>query len=153
LIPLPPGTEMFQFPGFASPSKDGDDVALNHAGLPHSAIQGSPRVCRSPWLIAAYHGLPRLRVPRHPPHALARLTQRPAKQSTRDLLRVTKLQLSLVMIRYPTITTTIRCQTAQRVRSSSEPCTRKSKLGLDVETSDYRGRLSGGWCPSTRQIS
>src|ERR1700712_3019505 len=32
------------------------------------------RVCRSPWLIAAYHGLPRLRVPRHPPHAFTRLT-------------------------------------------------------------------------------
>ena len=32
------------------------------------------RVCRSPWLIAAYHGLHRLCVPRHPPHAIARLT-------------------------------------------------------------------------------
>jgi hypothetical protein len=31
-------------------------------------------VCRSPWLIAAYHGLHRLCVPRHPPHAFARLT-------------------------------------------------------------------------------
>jgi hypothetical protein len=44
------------------------------AGLPHSAIQGSQDVCSSPWLIAAYHGLHRLRVPRHPPHAFARLT-------------------------------------------------------------------------------
>jgi hypothetical protein len=44
------------------------------AGLPHSAIQGSSPVCGSPWLIAAYHGLPRLRVPRHPPHTFARLT-------------------------------------------------------------------------------
>ena len=32
------------------------------------------RVCRSPWLIAAYHGLHRLRVPRHSPHAFVRLT-------------------------------------------------------------------------------
>jgi hypothetical protein len=32
------------------------------------------RVCHSPWLIAAYHGLHRLCVPRHPPHAIARLT-------------------------------------------------------------------------------
>jgi hypothetical protein len=31
-------------------------------------------VCRSPKLIAAYHGLHRLRVPRHPPHAFTRLT-------------------------------------------------------------------------------
>jgi hypothetical protein len=42
--------------------------------LPHSAISGSLRVCRSPELIAAYHGLHRLRVPRHPPHAFTRLT-------------------------------------------------------------------------------
>ncbi len=42
------------------------------------------RVCRSPWLIAAYHGLHRLRVPRHPPHAFARLTtSNCVKQSTR----------------------------------------------------------------------
>ena len=47
---------------------------LAPAGLPHSAIRGSLRVCHSPRLIAAYHGLPRLRVPRHPPHAFARLT-------------------------------------------------------------------------------
>ena len=32
------------------------------------------RVCRSPWLFAAYHGLHRLRVPRHPPPAFSRLT-------------------------------------------------------------------------------
>src|SRR5258705_11723764 len=44
------------------------------AGLPHSAISGSPRVCHSPELLAAYHGLHRLRVPRHPPHAFLRLT-------------------------------------------------------------------------------
>jgi hypothetical protein len=41
-------------------------------------------VCRSPELIAAYHGLPRLCVPRHPPHAFARLTTLVrVKQSTR----------------------------------------------------------------------
>ena len=31
-------------------------------------------MCSSPWLIAAYRGLHRLPVPRHPPHAFARLT-------------------------------------------------------------------------------
>ena len=72
LISLPPGTEMFQFPGFASLRRE--MTAKTAAGLPHSAISGSLRVCRSPELIAAYHGLPRLRVPRHPPHAFARLT-------------------------------------------------------------------------------
>ena len=62
-----------------------DDGARDAAGFPHSAIQGSMRVCRSPWLIAAYHGLHRLRVPRHPPLAFIRLTTYSVKQSTRDL--------------------------------------------------------------------
>ena len=56
---------------------------MNPAGLPHSAIQGSLRVCHSPWLIAAYHGLPRLRVPRHPPHAFTRLTTTICAQAER----------------------------------------------------------------------
>ena len=71
LISLPPGTEMFQFPGFASSY---EDDGQSPAGLPHSAISGSPRVCHSPELLAAYHGLHRLCVPRHPPHAFLRLT-------------------------------------------------------------------------------
>src|SRR3954453_11253993 len=70
---------MFQFPGFA-PFENGD--WLTPAGLPHSAIRGSLRVCHSPRLIAAYHGLPRLRVPRHPPHAFARLTTTICDQAT-----------------------------------------------------------------------
>src|SRR6266550_136488 len=56
---------MFQFPGFAS--------ALRPTGLPHSEILGSQLVCSSPRLIAAYHVLHRLPVPRHPPCALTRL--------------------------------------------------------------------------------
>ena len=72
LISLPPGTEMFQFPGFASRLRRMTGIAP--AGLPHSAISGSPRVCHSPELLAAYHGLHRLCVPRHPPHAFLRLT-------------------------------------------------------------------------------
>src|SRR5690606_15937582 len=35
-------------------------ACLQHAGLPHSEIHGSSRICRSPWLIAAYHVLHRL---------------------------------------------------------------------------------------------
>ena len=61
---------------------------MRSAGFPHSAIQGSKRVCRSPWLIAAYRGLHRLRVPRHSPHAFFRLTTKVVKQITRDLQRV-----------------------------------------------------------------
>ena len=45
-------------------------TCLLHAGLPHSEICGSIRMCQSPQLIAAYHVLPRLREPRHPPSAL-----------------------------------------------------------------------------------
>ena len=44
------------------------------AGLPHSDIHGSMRMCRSPWLFAACHVLLRLLMPRHPPCALLRLT-------------------------------------------------------------------------------
>ena len=43
---------------------------LQYAGLPHSDISGSIRVCRSPELFAAYHVLLRLWKPRHPPYAL-----------------------------------------------------------------------------------
>src|SRR5205807_5706949 len=46
---------------------------LRSVGLPHSEILGSQLVCSSPRLIAAYHVLRRLPVPRHPPCALTRL--------------------------------------------------------------------------------
>jgi hypothetical protein len=42
-------------------------------GFPHSVILGSQLVCSSPRLIAAYHDLHRLSMPRHPPCALLRL--------------------------------------------------------------------------------
>ena len=44
------------------------------AGFPHSDIGGSPDICSSPPLFAAYHVLLRLRMPRHPPCALFCLT-------------------------------------------------------------------------------
>ena len=43
------------------------------AGLPHSEISGSKRICRSPKLIAACHVLHRLLAPRHPLCALRSL--------------------------------------------------------------------------------
>ena len=67
LFSLPPGTEMFQFPGFASPTGGYRPEA---GGLPHSEICGSRDICSSPQLIAAYHVLLRLREPRHPSCAL-----------------------------------------------------------------------------------
>ena len=56
LFSLPPGTQMFQFPGFASFRI----LCLQHSGLPHSEIYGSKIICISPQLIAAYHVLHRL---------------------------------------------------------------------------------------------
>ena len=49
-------------------------TGLQPAGLPHSDIQGSTLICSYPWLFAACHVLPRLREPRHPPHALGYFT-------------------------------------------------------------------------------
>ena len=70
LMSFPPGTEMFQFPGFASFTlciHVNDTLA---GGLPHSDIHGSTPARGSPWLFAACHVLHRLLVPRHPPNAL-----------------------------------------------------------------------------------
>lgn len=67
---------MFQFSGFASPCLciQHGMTGLQPAGLPHSEIHGSMLVCSSPWLIAAYHVLHRLSMPRHPPYALTYLS-------------------------------------------------------------------------------
>ena len=43
-------------------------------GFPHSEISGSKLICSSPKLIAAYHVLLRLLMPRHSPCALLSLT-------------------------------------------------------------------------------
>ena len=83
---FPPGTEMFQFPGFASPkpilfslviplpfnsAPDCSGSKLNgEGGFPHSEIVGSKFAHNSPTLIAACHVLHRLCMPRHPPIAL-----------------------------------------------------------------------------------
>ena len=42
-------------------------------------------MCSSPWLIAAYRGLHRLCVPRHPPYAFFRLTPLDVKQKTSEI--------------------------------------------------------------------
>ena len=48
-------------------------------GFPHSEISGSKLICSSPKLIAAYHVLLRLLMPRHSPCALISLTYRRAR--------------------------------------------------------------------------
>ena len=42
-------------------------------GFPHSETHGSKPIPGSPWLIAGYHVLHRLLLPRHPPNALIAL--------------------------------------------------------------------------------
>src|SRR5689334_25282369 len=62
---------------------------MTPAGFPHSDIPGSKCICHFPRLIAAYHVLHRLLVPRHPPCALSNLTGHPsvlALQLTRSHL-------------------------------------------------------------------
>jgi hypothetical protein len=73
LMSFPPGTEMFQFPGFASYAYGFSARYRRSGGFPHSDIRGSKLVRNSPRLFAAYHVLHRLRVPRHPPNALKAL--------------------------------------------------------------------------------
>ena len=66
-LSFPPGTEMFQFPGFAHLI---GVTGLQPAGLPHSDTCGSIHACRSPHIFAACRVLLRRRKPRHPPSAL-----------------------------------------------------------------------------------
>ena len=86
LMSFPPGTEMFQFSGFASPKPilfslvipfpfnsecpEGQSKLNGEGGLSHSEIAGSKLAHSSPTLIAACHVLHRLYMPRHSPDAL-----------------------------------------------------------------------------------
>ena len=79
---------MFQFPGFAFLTLciqvkntwftlllitlAGNNNRIS-GGLPHSEIAGSKPILGSPTLIAEYHVLHRLLLPRHPPNALLAL--------------------------------------------------------------------------------
>ena len=67
---FPPGTEMFQFPGFASRPYGFRPGSPMREGFPHSDIRGSTIARISPRLFAACHVLHRLLAPRHPPNAL-----------------------------------------------------------------------------------
>jgi hypothetical protein len=73
---VPPGTEMFQFPGFASSTYEFSAGYPRKGGFPHSDIRGSTIARISPRLFAACHVLHRLLAPRHPPNALITLSSR-----------------------------------------------------------------------------
>ena len=77
LMSFPPGTEMFQFPGFAPQAYQFSSRRRYSAGLPHSDIFGSPSAPNSPKLFAGCHVLHRLSMPRHPPYALLSLESHP----------------------------------------------------------------------------
>jgi hypothetical protein len=76
LLSLPPGTEMFQFPGLPLPVLCVQTGVARHDPCRVSPF-GHPRVKRlvgsSPRLIAASYVLHRLLAPRHPPCALSNL--------------------------------------------------------------------------------
>ena len=67
---------MFQFRRF--PTYDYGFIiryaGMTPRGFPHSEMYGSPIICISPYLFAAYHVFLRLSVPRHSPCALISLT-------------------------------------------------------------------------------
>ncbi len=81
---FPPGTEMFQFPGFASPAYGFRPGSPMREGFPHSDIRGSTIARISPRLFAACHVLHRLLAPRHPPNALFTLRIATATARTQD---------------------------------------------------------------------
>ena len=74
LISVPPGTEMFQFPGFALHAYVFSMQYGRSRGFPHSDTSGSELVCQLPEDFAGYRVLHRLLPPRHPPRTLIRLT-------------------------------------------------------------------------------
>ena len=85
---VPPGTEMFQFPGFASRTYVFSTGSLLREGFPHSDIRGSKVARTSPRLLAACHVLHRLLAPRHPPNALL-ITHTPSPPARRTKPRHT----------------------------------------------------------------
>jgi hypothetical protein len=93
LISFPPGTEMFQFPGFASHAYVFSTGYRLRGGLPHSDIHGSKPARGSPWLFAACHVLHRLLTPRHSPNALLTLDPNHPSQPNSTFGAQTKSQV------------------------------------------------------------
>ena len=84
LIFLPPGTEMFQFPGWPSRTYGFSTGrrGMTRAGFPHSETTGSKVARHLPGPIAADGVLLRPLAPRHPPCALSSLNSRLRSSST-----------------------------------------------------------------------
>ena len=73
LISFPPGTEMFQFPGFASSGLCIHPVDTLARGFPHSESRWSKTLCVSHRTFGAWPVLRRRQMPRHPPRAFLRI--------------------------------------------------------------------------------
>ena len=73
LISFPPGTEMFQFPGFASSALCVRAVDTLARGFPHSESPRSRTLCVSRGTFGAWPVLRRRQMPRHPPRAFFRI--------------------------------------------------------------------------------
>ena len=73
LISFPPGTEMFQFPGFASAGLCIHPEDTRMRGFPHSEPPRSMTLCVSRGTFGAWPVLRRRLMPRHPPRAFLRL--------------------------------------------------------------------------------
>ena len=73
LISFPPGTEMFQFPGFASARLCIHREDTLARGFPHSDPPWSKALCASYRTFGAWPVLRRRLMPRHPPRAFLRL--------------------------------------------------------------------------------
>jgi hypothetical protein len=97
---------------------------MTPAGFPHSDIPGSKTVCVSPRLIAAYHVLHRLLVPRHPPCTLSSLT---------GFSKV--LQLCIPSVSYSIVNE--RSRRGARPRRARHECTARTNRG-QVRRSRYR---------------
>ena len=109
---------MFQFPGFAlktlciqvkstwftplliTPKGNNNRIS---GGLPHSEIHGSKHILSSPWLIAEYHVLHRLLLPRHPPNALLALDLIQKKQDWIFVLPLRDLSTRMCQTAYDNI--------------------------------------------------
>ena len=98
LISFPPGTEMFQFPGFASAGlciRPEDTLAR---GFPHSEPRQSKALCASCRTFGAWPVLRRRLMPRHPPRAFLRLNP-VSSDSARSFSLHEQLESTILVVR------------------------------------------------------
>lgn len=125
--------------------------------MPHSEIHGSKLIRSSPWLIAAYHVLHRLCMPRHSPDALKTLdrSHRPCPNllasATRKRQRQTLRDLEHGRFTSRTPQTWIRRATGDHVlqrcpvaSKAAKPCWRKTSFSRRTPTTLRSGTVDHG---------